>query len=195
MKAFRTPPRCSTRRDLRVHQLRVDPRRRGAAAGRRGVRGRLEHGEAQRGGRAHLEHGAHVQQRAGFTAKDDNLPPRLAQRPAEDRPGQRAWSTSRQDAAALLSRCADGRPGANRPRRRGRPGPVQLRPPAPQAPPLDCPAERRQPHSRRGWRRSRSGPIRRAPACAFGPDHPDYLRSPAAACLPPPRCFNQRMLQ
>src|SRR5690606_8917710 len=106
-------------RHLRVHQLRVDPGRR-AAAGRRRVRGRLEHGEAERGGRAHLEHGAHVQQcrrlhrqgRQPAAAPDagagqDGAGQGPGQRPGEDAarvlPGARVdagWRADRRDAGA-----------------------------------------------------------------------------------------------
>ena len=48
---------------------------------------------------------------AGFTTKDDNLPPRLDQGAGEDRPGQGARQRPRQDAAGVLraARLVDGR--------------------------------------------------------------------------------------
>jgi aldehyde:ferredoxin oxidoreductase len=73
-----------------------------AAAGRRRVRGRLEHGEAERGGRAHLEHGAHVQQRRRLHRQGRQ--PAAAPDPGggEDGAGQGPGEPARQDAAALL---------------------------------------------------------------------------------------------
>jgi NADPH-dependent 2,4-dienoyl-CoA reductase/sulfur reductase-like enzyme len=74
-------------RHLRVHHLRLDARRH-RAADRRGVRGRMDVGDAARSGRAHLEHGAPVQPGAGFTGKDDNLPQRLLKDAAKTGPAK-----------------------------------------------------------------------------------------------------------
>ena len=88
-------------RPLRLHHLRLVARRH-RAADQRGLRGRLDDGEAAGGRRAGLEPGAAVQLCGGLHGQGRQPARASAQGRGEDRPGRGAHQRPRQDAAGIL---------------------------------------------------------------------------------------------
>jgi aldehyde:ferredoxin oxidoreductase len=124
-----------SRRHLHLHHLRLGPGRRGRRRWPPACGEEFTLENVAKIGERIWNMERDFNNRAGFTSKDDNLPPRLLNEAGQDRPGQGPGQQAARDAAQVLRRPRLGRRRPAQARDARTPGAVTKHP-APPADPL-----------------------------------------------------------